>query len=81
MEHNNGNYTPNEVATLIEDLKSQFQFVIDLVSPLPNRIEGLEHKLISLESRVISVEDVLRVGFRRIDKRISTLEEKLGLKN
>ena len=76
------NFTPGQVGAIIEDLKAQFQAVVEIVAPLPERISGLEERFEKVEFRLTCVEDALRIGFREtlpsLTKRVERLETKAG---
>ena len=74
----NGNFTPGEVMALLEELKSEFRYVTEVVAPLPNRLEAVEKRLSAVEERLTKVEDGMRVGFPAVNVRLSALEAKVG---
>jgi len=71
-------FTAREVGVLIEDLKSQFQIVAEVVAPLPERLSAVEERLAVVETRLTSVEDVIRAAIPNLSKRVSRLEIKAG---
>ncbi|OGW84897.1 MAG: hypothetical protein A3C35_06880 [Omnitrophica bacterium RIFCSPHIGHO2_02_FULL_46_11] len=72
------NFTAREVAVLVEDLKSEFRTVVEVVAPLPERLSAVEERLGVVETRLTSVEDVLRIALPDLSKRVSRIESKLG---
>ena len=71
-------YTPNEVVAIIERLEGKFQFVLDIVVPLPERFERVEIRLTKVEDEVRSLKDVIRVAIPDLTRRVSRLESKAG---
>ena len=72
----NKTFTSTEVGTLVEDLKSSFRAVTEVVAPLPGRLSAVEEKLGKLEVRVGSLEDVVRIAIPSLNSRVSALEAK-----
>lgn len=73
------NYTPNEVATLIEDLRGDFRAVTEVMAPLPARLTAVENRLATVESEVKSIKDIVRIAIPSLSKHVSTLETKAGV--
>ena len=71
-------FSSNQVAALIEDLKSQFRSVIEAVEPLPERLEKVEERLACIESEVRSLKDVVSIALPDLNKRVTRLEAKVG---
>jgi hypothetical protein len=71
-------FTAREVGVLIEDLKSQFQIVAEVVAPLPERLSAVEERLGKVEVEVRSLKDVIRIAIPDLYKRVSRLETKAG---
>ena len=68
-------FTAREVGVLIEALRSEFQVVIEIVSPLPERISAVEERLSAIEIDVRTIKDSLPNLF----KRVLRIETKLDL--
>ena len=68
-------YSTNQVAALVEDLRSDFRAVIEVVTPLTDRMEKVEGRLSSLEVKVESLDDAIRLS---VLPRLSKLEAKVG---
>ncbi|MBI4711075.1 MAG: hypothetical protein HY767_01220 [Candidatus Omnitrophica bacterium] len=72
-------FSSTEVGTLIEELRSDFRAVVEVVAPLPERLTRVEERLSAVENRLIRVEDVVRVAIPSLSTRVSTLEAKVGI--
>ena len=71
-------FTAREVATLIEDLRSEFKVVLDVVVPLREDMLEVKERLSALETRMLSLEDVVRLAIPDHAKRLSRIESHLG---
>ena len=69
-------FTAREVAVLVEDLKSEFRAVTEVVAPLPERLSAVEERLIAVEVEVRSLRDVVHLS---VFPRLSKLESKTGI--
>jgi len=72
------NFTSNEVASLVEDLKGEFRAVAEGVSSLADRMDNVEGRLESLETKVDTLTDAVRITLPNHEKRIAKLEAKVG---
>ena len=79
MSDDQKNYTSTEVGTMIENLESKFQAVIDVVAPLPERLSAVENRLSKVENRLVHVEDAIRVAIPSIYHRLDKIETKIGI--
>ena len=66
-------FTAREVAVLVEDLKSEFRAVVEVVAPLPERLFAVEERLAGVEKRLTGVEDGIHLS---VFPRLSSLESK-----
>ena len=71
-------FSTNEVAALIEDLKGEFRSVVEVVSPLSERMDKVENRLGVLETKVDTLSDAVRVALPSLNQRVSKLEAKIG---
>ena len=71
-------FTPNEVAALVEELKSEFRAVVEVVAPLPNRLDKVEERLAVVETEVRSLKDVIGIALPSLTRRVDKLEAKVG---
>ncbi len=72
----NQNYTPNEVAALIEDLRSEFRVVSEVVVPMREDMAEVKERLSRVEDDLRSIKDVLRIELPSMRSRLSDLEAK-----
>lgn len=73
------NFTAREVAVLIEELRGEFRAVSGVVFPLREDMIEVKERLSSLEVKVQSLNDVVRLAIPDHAKRISRIETKLGI--
>ena len=73
------NFTASQVAALIEDLQGQFQVVVEVISPLPDRLEKIEERLEKVEMRLTGVEDAVKIAIPSLTKRVDRFEKKIGI--
>lgn len=73
------NFTPREVAVLIEDLSSKFRTVSEVVVPLRQDMAEVKERLTAVETEVRSLTDVIRIAVPNHEKRIVRLEKKVGI--
>ena len=66
-------YTPTEVGVLVESFQSQMSFVSERVGTLCEDMTEVKGRLSAVETRLTSLEDVVRLTLPRITK----LESKL----
>ena len=71
-------YSAREVVAIVEDLKGEFRVVAEAVTGLSERVGGLETRVSSLEVRVGTLEDVIRIGVPSINRRLASLEARVG---
>ena len=71
---NSNEYTPNQVAAIIERLEGKFQFVLDVAAPLRDDMTEVKESLNKLEVEVHSLKDVIRVAVPDLSRRIQKLE-------
>ena len=71
-------YTAREVAALIEDLRSEFRTVSEVVIPLREDMMEVKERLSSLETEVRSLKDVIRIAIPDHAKRLTRIESHLG---
>ena len=76
-------FTSNEVATLLEDIKSQFRAVTEGVTSLDDRMGRMEEDLQVLKedmtvvkSDLTTVKDAVSIAIPGLNKRVTTLEAK-----
>jgi len=69
-------FTAREVAVLVEELKSEFRTVAEVVAPIPERLSAVEERLTIVETEVRSLKDVIRLAIPDLSKRVSRLETK-----
>jgi hypothetical protein len=67
-------FSSREVAVLIEDLRSDFRSVSEVVLPLREDMAEVKERLTGVEERLTSVEDALRIAVPDLGKRVSRLE-------
>ena len=86
MSKESKSFTPNEVAALVEELKSEFRVVAEGVTGIDERLEtveerlsGVEEKLESVKERLTGVEDAVRVAIPSLTSRVTKLEAKVGV--
>ena len=70
------NFTPNQVAAIVEDLKSEFKVVLDVVIPLRKDMVEVKERLSAVEGEVRSLKDVVVCS---VLPRITRLETKVSL--
>ena len=69
-------FSAREVAVLVEDLKSEFHTVVEIVAPLPERLSAVEVRLEKVEVRLASLEGAFRTVIPDLTRRVSRLETK-----
>ncbi len=74
----NGNYSTNEVATLVEDLKGEFRVVAEAVTGLRDDVDNLKDRMSAVELEVRTLKDVIKVELPAMNRRLSSLEAKVG---
>lgn len=74
-------FTSNQVAALLEDLKSQFKAVVEVVVPIHEDVIKIKEDMVevkdrlsSVENRLIAVEIAVTGAIPTINKRLSALE-------
>ena len=67
-------FSPREVAVLVEDLKSEFRVVAEGLVGVSDRVESLEDRMSVLETEVRTLSDVIRTDFPSMNRRITALE-------
>lgn len=72
-------YTATEVGTLLESVDQKFKHVMEVVSPLPDRLLAVEGRLSMVETEVRSLKDVIRIAIPDHAKRLLRLETKVGI--
>ena len=72
-------FTSNEVAVLVEGLRSDFRAVTEGLTLLTERADKVEERLATLETKVDSLSDIVRVAIPNHEKRISKIEAKIGV--
>ena len=72
------NFTATEVGTMLESIETKLTLLTEVVAPLPGRLSAVENRLERLETRVGSLEDVIRVAVPTINSRLTHLETKAG---
>ena len=72
------NFTPGRVASLIEGLRGEFKVVLDVILPLRQDMVEVKERLSAVETRVGSLEDVVRVAIPNLATRVERLETKAG---
>ena len=70
-------FSASEVGTLIEDLEKKIDTVLEIVSPIPGKLEKIDDRLVAVETRLQTVEDAVRVTLPTIHKRLDKIETKL----
>ncbi|MBI2167124.1 MAG: hypothetical protein HYU34_02635 [Candidatus Omnitrophica bacterium] len=73
------NFTPREVAVLVEELCSEFRTVSEVVRPLREDMADVKERLTTLEFKVQSLDDAVRLSIPGLNKRVSRLEVKAGI--
>lgn len=71
-------FSAREVATLVEDLRSEFKAVSQVVLPLREDMADVKERLGHVEDEVRQLKDTVRLGFPDIFKRLTRLEAKVG---
>ncbi len=76
MSEQKREYSATEVGTILESVERKFDFLAELVAPMPERLEKIENRLGVLEIDVRSIKDVLRIEIPSMRSRIGVLEVK-----
>ena len=72
-------FTAREVGVLVEELRSEFRVVSEVVLPLREDMAEVKDRLSAVESRLTSLEDVVRLSIPDHNRRITRLETKAGI--
>lgn len=70
-------YSNTQVASLLEQIRSDFKSVTEVVIPLREDMDEVKKRLTSLENEMRSVKDVIRITLPNHENRISRLEKKV----
>ena len=76
---NGKTFSPTEVGTLVESLRTDIRSVAEGVTLLRKDVDELKSRVSSLEVEVRSMKDVLRVAIPSINVRLANLEAKVGV--
>lgn len=71
-------FTAREVGVLVEELRSEFRTVAEIVAPIPEHLSAVEERLTIVETEVRSLKDVIHIAIPDLSKRVSRLETKAG---
>ena len=66
-------FTAREVVVLVEDLRSEFRAVSEVVVPLREDMAEVKERLTGLEGEVRLLKDAMRVGLPSINARLLAL--------
>ena len=69
------NFTSNQVATLVESLRSEFQAVAEVVVPLREDMMEVKERLTRVETELSHVKDAVRIAIPSLNKRVERLEK------
>ena len=72
-------FTAREVGVLVEELRSEFRAVSEVVLPLREDMADVKQRLFVLEIKVQSLDDVVRLAIPDLNKRVTCLEIKTGI--
>lgn len=73
------NFTSNEVAALVEGLKSDFRGVAEGVTSLQENMTDVKDRLSNIESKVSQLKDAVSIAIPDLNKRVTKLEIKVGI--
>lgn len=71
-------FTAREVAALVEELKSDFRAVSEVVVPLREDMVEVKERLTKVEEQLTGMEDAVRIILPDHERRISRLESEFG---
>ena len=69
-----GDFTRNEVAALVENLRADFRVVAEVVLPLRDDMIEVKERLSAVEIEVRSLKDVVAVAIPDLTRRVGRLE-------
>ncbi len=69
-------FSAREVAVLVESLRSDFWGLGEVVVPLREDMAEVKERLSTLEDKVLSLDDAIRLAVPHLAKRVSRLEAK-----
>ena len=72
-------FSATEVGVLVERLESKIDVVAERVGGLCEDMTEVKERLTSLETRMITVEDAIRITLPDHSRRLAKLEAKAGL--
>ena len=72
-------FTGSQVASLLEEIKSDFRAVTESVTDFSERMEKVERSLETMVTKLQAVEDSVKVAIPNHEKRIGRLETKVGV--
>ena len=75
----NKSFTSTEVGTMLESLRSEFHTVSEVIIPMREDIAEIKDRLTAVETRLIRVEDIVRIAVPSHERRITALEVKVGI--
>ena len=64
-------FTSNEVAVLIEGLKSDFRAVVEVLEPIPDRLDKVEERLSAVEFEIQSLKTAVSTAIPDINRRLA----------
>ena len=78
------NFTPSQVAALVESLRSEFRVLAEVIVPVRIDITEMKEKITVIgdrfthvETDVRSIKDAFRIAFPDLTQRVSKLETKV----
>ncbi len=72
-------FTSNQVAALVEDLKSDFRNVAEGVSALSEDVNRLKEDMVEVKADLTTIKDAVRVSIPSLNNRVTKLEAKVGI--
>ncbi|MBI3317491.1 MAG: hypothetical protein HYZ85_05775 [Candidatus Omnitrophica bacterium] len=72
-------YTPTEVGTILESLRSDISIIAESVSTLREDVDILKTDVKELKSDMVTVKDAIRVSIPDLRFRVARLENKVGI--
>ncbi len=66
-------FSATEVGTLIESFRSELRIIAEAVVSLQKKVDDMSERLTSLENRVNSMEDVIRIAIPDLYSRVYKL--------
>ena len=76
-KEDNKSFTAAQVGVLMENLEKKIDVALEILTPIPDRLEKIEDRLDTLEGDMKIVKDGIRIVLHDLTKRVEKIETKV----